>query len=96
MTYSVPPLPYDYGALDASIDEQTMLAPHCAYGRMQARPHPRQRTRRSFDGRLGVIEEVGMVLHMRAQCETRIGRCIACSSSRVVPPRTHSRRREWP
>jgi Fe-Mn family superoxide dismutase len=28
MTYSVPPLPYDYGALDASIDEQTMRLHH--------------------------------------------------------------------
>ena len=28
MTYSVPPLPYDYAALDASIDEQTMRLHH--------------------------------------------------------------------
>ena len=28
MTYSVPPLPYDYAALEASIDEQTMRLHH--------------------------------------------------------------------
>lgn len=28
MTYSVPPLPYDYGALDKSIDEETMKLHH--------------------------------------------------------------------
>ncbi len=38
MAFEVPPLPYDYGALEPTIDEQTMRLHHDKHQRTSGRP----------------------------------------------------------
>jgi len=41
--------------------------------------------------------EQGLHTHARvAQCDIRVGRVMELRIPRVTPPRTNSRRREWP